>query len=474
MSKKLRLKHNINVDQFKDYHVFWYNLGIFWTSNIRFLYPKTIFVITMTLLAILSLFNLNALKILIPLVFIYFYQSKTIKDLSQHLKIKRIHTSKGKEEDEIDFEYHFSNPCHFNFYNFNLFDFFSGHENKQKQNYYLITLDYLPKNTKKKVNRRVDLNYGMGEKEIGPMGLFLTDELGIHRLSYQEEHTSPFQVYPKVYRSRPHSISPNPLSRHFGEFDTYQRGENVNFYGVREYQQGDNVKTINWKLSLKSNQLIVNEFEKNVNGKILIIFNNDKRIHSGEGAQSSFEYIKDLTLSICHHHIKNNNEIGLISHGHYTPSNTGPAHIQGMELLMGKIQLAEYNMTQVYHRGASTPEEIIRFKKKIAGHLDQYTHLYFITGFLPGKIFNYYMDALKIWSRRSLKTHLIAVNSIAQQQREASDENEAGTYQHILGKLGPEKQKLESIIKAYNIKASFINVDRHIPYQHIIKEGLKS
>lgn len=461
----------IKIDRFKDYRLNLFHYSHFLPSNINFLQAKTIFILTLAGLAFVSLINLQAVKLFIPLLIIYFYQWHEAQAIRKHLIVKRDHPVKGKEEEEIDTTYQFSNPTPFDFSNFNLFDHFNGHSNESRQNFFILTSHLLPKRTRKQYRRRLALNEGMGEKIFGPIGLSLTDELGIHRLIYKDQTQTLLQVYPKIYPSKPHHLSADPYSSHFGDFDTFNRGENVNFFGVREYQQGDNVKKINWKLSLKNHQIVVNEFEKNVNAKLLIVFNNDNRIHSGMGAQSSFEYIKDFTLTLCHHHTKNFNEICLISHSAFTKYNSGPSHIRGIEFLISKLKLENFNLTEHYHRGAKKPSEIISLQKKVMMEIDGHTHIYFLSGFMPGKISHFYIEALRLWARKAKSTTFIAVSNLEQNVREA-DEQMRATGQSILKTSTAQKKQIQADLKKYSINLKFVEVDRNIPYLTTIQNGL--
>ncbi len=462
----------IKIDSFKDYKINLFNYRNFLPSNINFLHSKSIYVVTLIILALTTLVNIQAICLLIPLILLYFYQYFELNRLKHNIELTRKHPSKGKEEETIDISYQFSNPTAFTFSNFNLFDVFNGHSDNDFQNIFFFNKHEFLKNSRKSQTRKVELNEGMGDKIFGPLGLCLTDELGIHRLIYKNNLQPVIQVYPKVYPSKPHKLTADPYSSHFGEYDTTNRGENVNFFGVREYQQGDNVKKINWKLSLKNNQIIVNEFEKNVNAKILIIFNNDQRVHSGSGAQSSFEYIKDITLSICHQHTKNFNEIALISHSKRTSFKSGPSHIKGIEFLISKLELEEYSLTEHYHRGSAVPKEVVKLKKKVMMEIDSNTHLYYVSGFLPGKISHSYIEALKLWSKKAITTTFIAVSNLQQQAVEIDSESRSSA-QSLLKSSNAQKDIILRDLKRTKIRTKFIEVNRNIPYIKVIQDGLR-
>ena len=403
---------------------------------------------------------------------VYAYHFVSIKKLKRSVRFQRVAPPKGKENEKIKIGYRIFNSSAFNFYNFTLINNFEGHIDKYDGTHWLKNYSNLPAHTKRYIERDIELNNGMGEKKFDNFYFFITDELGIHRLKYESQETTPLNVYPRVHGSPPDKIIPDPTSRSYGNFDTYQRGENVNFYGVREYTQGDNIKKINWKLSLKHGNIIVNEFEKNVNGKIFIALNEDQRIHVGDGANGTLEYCKDLTLSLAHQHLRNNNEIGFSSHQFNTVPSCGPSHVRSLELKIGKLEVQEFERTQLYHRGARCPKEIQKFAKKITLQLDKWTTFYFISGYIPGKLYRYYSDYFPIWSRQCHRMVIINVNGLSQMVKQAEG-SDLQAMHALLNQVESENERLATMAKHHHFEVKTINIDDSKKYQNVIKEGLQ-
>lgn len=416
--------------------------------------------------------NLSALKIFIPLVAVDIYLRLSLRKLKNKIKILRVHNDKAKEEDLFSIKYYISNPSPFRYNNFTLINHFEGHHAPLIGTSWIKYFHSLPKNTRKYEERKVSLNHGMGEKTFGKIFSFVTDEVGFHRLKFVNEEINKVNVYPKVYSSRRDRITPDPTSRNFGDFDTYHRGENVNFYGVREYVQGDNIKKINWKLSLKHNSLIVNEFEKNVNGKICIAINEDIRVHMGEGSFSTLEYCKDFALSLCHQHIKNNNEIEFLTHQFPNRTGSGTAYVQNLEMILGRLLPAQFTMTQVYHRGSTCPQEIIKFCSRLLKTVTPTTTVYLLTGIIPGKIYRYYTDYFAKIAKRSHRLIIININGTNELMHQLKGQ-EAFAISGLSKEIGSEKERLIRHSHRNRYEVKFIEVSSSHNYDKTIKEGLQ-
>ncbi|WP_017754999.1 DUF58 domain-containing protein [Calidifontibacillus oryziterrae] len=79
---------------------------------------------------------------------------------------------------------------------------------------------------------------------------------------------------------------------------------------AREYQPGDRLSWINWKMTANKNSPMTKEFDKTENEQIVIVMDRSSFIPSG-----SFEKIVEFTASLTNELYKNNIPIGLVSMG---------------------------------------------------------------------------------------------------------------------------------------------------------------
>src|SRR5690606_14331948 len=97
---------------------------------------------------------------------------------------------------------------------------------------------------------------------------------------------------------------------------------------------GDPIKLINWKVSTKKQDLIINEYENAVNLRINYLLDFDELHHMGQGVNSTWEYARDLTLGLIKKNIEKNHYVKLISNSIQTDFGSGRTYFELLELKM--------------------------------------------------------------------------------------------------------------------------------------------
>jgi uncharacterized protein (DUF58 family) len=76
------------------------------------------------------------------------------------------------------------------------------------------------------------------------------------------------------------------------------------FYGMRPYQPGDDVRNIVWRAYARTRQLLVREAEQGISDKVVIVLDHDRRFHSRGVVSESFEEGVRAAASIAVHHLE--------------------------------------------------------------------------------------------------------------------------------------------------------------------------
>jgi uncharacterized protein (DUF58 family) len=79
-----------------------------------------------------------------------------------------------------------------------------------------------------------------------------------------------------------------------------REGQSHELLGVRAYAEGDNLRRVHWPLTAKHDELIVRQFEREVEEEMLVILDVDRRADIGDGAENALEYLITLASSIIH------------------------------------------------------------------------------------------------------------------------------------------------------------------------------
>jgi uncharacterized protein (DUF58 family) len=403
---------------------------------------------------------------------VYVYLFFKLDRCKNNLKVEKKYSKKTKEEDIENIEYTLKNPSNNKLFNLILYDNFEGHIDRRGDTSFIESLQDLDANDYLKKKKKVKINNGMGKKVIGPTVFLTTDILGLHKLTYELNDIDEIEVYPKVYPTTSPKVRPTVENISFGFYDTKIRGNNVNFYCAKEYREGDNVKQINWKLSLKSNKIIINQFENNTNADITALLIDDNRLHFGSGSINSFEYCKDLLLSLCHAHIKSNNGVALVTHQKTILPKTGKRHLNALELQISKLEPFHFSTGQLFHRKKISLPEIEKLKKRVFALTEYSKQVFIFTGFIPGKVWDLYFETIKELAKMQISIHLIIAcgfNTIANDV----GQDDKVWLKKLQSDLANDLHALKNNCHRFKIKLSIVSIDEQEDYKSKIRRGFK-
>ena len=144
-----------------------------------------------------------------------------------------------------------------------------------------------------------------GVYEIGPLVAVTSDPLGL--IQHENEVAGKFEllVHPRV-----EEVSDRPLTRQFEDppirppvSKPFPTG--FEFYGMRDYHPGDDLRRIVWRASARMGKLMVREAEQGITDRITIILDTDRGTHSRDGEVSeSFEVGVSAAASLATRHLR--------------------------------------------------------------------------------------------------------------------------------------------------------------------------
>ena len=370
--------------------------------------------------------------------------------------IKRHAPEQGREFDEITVVYTIYNTASFDIDHFTLTEVFEGTREKVQ----VISFDHPIARaaiTVKKVKYKLDA--GMGNKSFGPLSIAIRDQLNIFQFMMVEDRPSPLKVYPRLQEVYEHHLHGAKEAINFGLFDLPVRGDTTNFIGTREYRDGDPVKRINWKLSLKTSRLIVNEFEKNVNTAITILIQMDTRVHMGQADSATWEYCKDLALGIAGLQLSRGNTVQIISNQKFIPLGTGERHLSYLELAMCEWPLTE----------DKTPETLVETS---LARVPQGSNIYFITPCISSPIFEENIKAFIKAPFDLRDKYLVLVDGTKEIGRRFKDHQNL-SIPIILEQTRKRVADWLQIFKDMSLNHYHVIIDSSLPYNQLMKNALK-
>jgi len=156
-----------------------------------------------------------------------------------------------------------------------------------------------------------------GVYEVGPLVAVASDPLG---LSQQE--TVVAEKFELLVHPRLELVSDRPLTRQFEDppirppvSKPWPSG--MEFYGMREYVAGDDLRRIVWRASARTGKLMVREAEQGITDRVTIILDTDRGTHSrdGEGISESFETGVRAAASLGVRHLREGYQVSTETNG---------------------------------------------------------------------------------------------------------------------------------------------------------------
>lgn len=214
-----------------------------------------------------------------------------------------------------------------------------------------------------------------GVYEIGPLVAIKGDPLGMTQRETLIAEPFELLVHPRI-----EVVSDRPLTRAFEDppirppvSKPWPSG--LEFYGMREYQPGDDLRRIVWRASARTGKIMVREAEQGITDKISIILDTDRSFHSrdGEGLSESFEMGVRAAASLAVRHLREGYEIKV-------ETNAGPL----TRSLRGAQQ--QLPLLDAFAKVEMNREPLGTLIKRMLGNAQRDAHMVLITPHLgPGE-----------------------------------------------------------------------------------------
>ena len=270
--------------------------------------------------------------------FAYFLLSATVVSLAWllltyftgHLQLSRKMISRVTEGDTLEVAAGIHNVSFLPVFNFVLEDNFScSQPNQEKKNFFINYLGF-----KSSCEIKYDyLCFKRGEYKMGPFVIYFFDPLNLFFFKRIYYVYSGVVVYPQIFKIEKFPTLTRSILPWFGIETARTSGDDDEFYGVREYKEGESVKRIHWMSSARKNKLIVKQFQLQSFFGTTIIFNLEKAKNLGEGKESVAEYIIKIVASVAHYLTEREVSIELLAHiGEivHLPFNKGQEHLENI------------------------------------------------------------------------------------------------------------------------------------------------
>lgn len=210
-----------------------------------------------------------------------------------------------------------------------------------------------------------------GKVKIRQTEICYYDVLGLFRFKKASRQEQSIYIYPKQIPLHI-LLNQRPLSMETGDiFDEKVRGQDVSeIFDLRNYQIGDSIRTIHWKLSSKMDDLLVREFSRPANYNTIILFEFARKADRKKDTYQIINVTASLVLAVMRGLLRLNmgHQVGYVAQGELmeTAVDSKDDLIQMMDNMMSmKNENDDRNLIQTFMK-----LELYR----------QYTKVIYITG----------------------------------------------------------------------------------------------
>lgn len=160
------------------------------------------------------------------------------------------------------------------------------------------------------LNYEVSFLGRIGEHEIGPLKAVIRDPLGLFRVETILNDKFITRIYPRSENIRVAKLVVQ--ARTVGLSRTKSKGSGIEFYDVKEFQEGDELRRVYWNAVAKYNKLYVKEFEREITLNIMLVLDASRIMFIGNWGQTPLEQGARTFSSIAKYASIRDDKIGLL------------------------------------------------------------------------------------------------------------------------------------------------------------------
>jgi uncharacterized protein (DUF58 family) len=168
---------------------------------------------------------------------------------------------------------------------------------------------------------------------------------GLFRKSRKLDDELELLVYPQVSPVPP----PPPRARNLGETAIDNIGRHGEFFGLREYREGDDRRAIHWPSSARTEALMVREYEHEAQQRAVIVVDNALPEHASPAARDGLERAISLAASLANTYVQLGHQVALVARGSHVAFAGGS--IQLARILRALALLPTVEPGTAYARG---------------------------------------------------------------------------------------------------------------------------
>lgn len=288
-----------------------------------------------------------------------------------------------------------------------------------------------------------------GEYHFGHLNLFVSGFLGLISRRFVFSSGANLACYPSfvnLFRYELMAIH-NEFSL-FGNRKIRKIGSTMEFEQIKEYVQGDDVRTINWKASSKHNKLMVNQFQDEKSQQIYMLIDKGRTMQMPFGGMTLLDYAINSAMGLSHIIIKKGDKAGLMTFSTKIEDEVKASQKTGQMRLLSE---ALYHI-QTLFKESDFEKLYFHLRQKVR----QRSLILLYSNFESLDSLNRQLKYLRLMARHHLVVVIFFKNKEYQQLVERSSTSLIGVYDEIIAqKFEMEKKLIIQRLAQYGIHSLY-------------------
>ncbi len=284
-----------------------------------------------------------------------------------------------------------------------------------------------------------------GEYHFGSLNVFVSSPLSFVSKRFQFQKEASLPSYPSFIHLRKYELMALQNEFLLGGIKKIRKlGHTMEFEQIKEYVQGDDIRTINWKATSKQNKLMVNQYQDEKSQRIFMLIDKGRTMKMPFKGLSLLDYSINASMALSHIILKKGDRAGMMTFSKKTENKVAADNKSGQ---LRKISEALYNVQTNFFES-----DFNRLYQDVKFNINQRSLILLFTNFETLDAVNRQMKYL----RGIAKNHLLVVvffkNSELQELIHKNPENMQEIYDEIIAeKFEFEKKLIIQELKKYGI-----------------------
>ena len=155
-----------------------------------------------------------------------------------------------------------------------------------------------------------------GRAHFGPAYLRVTSPLSLWTRLHRIGPASDIKVFPDFSQLLGHTLSATDRrAPTAGSIRKRRRGEGTDFRQLREYRQGDSMRSIDWKATARRNKPITREYQEERDQQVVFLLDTGRRMHARDDVTTHFDHALNAVLTLGFLAQKQGDAVGLMTFG---------------------------------------------------------------------------------------------------------------------------------------------------------------